>query len=318
MLSQQFKYSQKTNFWFHHKTKIASILFAILVWFLIVADGNFAHSIHLPVRLPTNSEYMITSPPPKDIQVRIEGNGFDLLSSLLFNEGYFEPKILWAKGVTLVRPMADDIVLEGNSKKLRITQILAPDSFNFSVEPIVEKTIPVKRNFIIKPAPGYTLVRNPEIFPDSIYITGPESFLTGIDSIGTISTLFELQKSPLKGEVDLEIPKNKMIRTNKNKIHLSADIQKIMEKKIPNVTIRVENTPYNMRPIVLPARINLLIQGGVEIVSPLTADSFDVYLDYLAPLQESDHNYKPIIEPKPWVRVSSFNPERFKIVLEKD
>jgi hypothetical protein len=318
MLSHRFKYSPKTKFWFHHKTKIASVLFAIFVWFLIVADGIFDHTIHFPVRLPTHPEYMITSPPPADINVRIEGTGFNLLSTVLFNEGHYVPSISWIPGETLVSPVPRDIVLEGNSKRLKITQILQPNSLKLYIERIVDKIVPVKRNFILKPAMGYTLVNNPVIFPDSIHIKGPESTIMNIDSIGTVFSQFETLKSPLTKELDLEIPNKKMVRADKNKIRLSADIQKIMERQISNITIRVENSPYNMRPIVLPARINLQIQGGVEIISPLTADSFDVYLDYLFPLQESDHNYQPIIKPKPWVRISSYNPERFKIVLEKD
>ena len=318
MLGKYRTLSKQRDFWARYKIKITSVLFAILIWFLIVTGGAFHYTCVFPIHIPSHPDYAIINELPKEIRVKVRGKGVNLLTTLLFNEGTYEPDIKWEDGKYSLPVLDKNIMLSGDSKNLTINQIVTPDSLKIIVERIISKKVPISRQFSIKASPGYIVVGTPYLIPDSITITGPKSFILPIDSIQTTEQTFNELKRPMSESIDLATDKYKMISFGRKDVQIIADIQKIMEKEISNIPVSAQNIPYNMRPIVLPAKINLTVQGGVEIIAPLTADSFFVYLDYLEPTAENEHSFSPEIKPIPEVRISQYKPERFKIVLEKD
>lgn len=318
MLSKNITLSKQRDFWARYKIKIASVLFAILIWFLIVTGGAFHYTCVFPIRLPTHSDYAIINELPKEIRVKVMGKGVNLITTLLFNEGIYEPDVKWEEGQYSLPVSEKNIILSGDSKNLTINQIVNPDSINIIVEKVITKKVPISSQYLLKTSPGYIIVGTPFLSPDSITIKGPKSYILPIDSIQTKKHTFNELKRPMSEYIDLAIDNQKMISFSRKDVQIIAVVQKILEKEISNIPVSAQNVPYNMRPIVLPARISLTVQGGVEIISPLTADSFYVYLNYLEPTAENEHSFSPEVKPIPEVRVSQYKPERFKIVLEKD
>ncbi|MDZ7724162.1 MAG: hypothetical protein U5R06_15485 [candidate division KSB1 bacterium] len=227
-----------------YKAKVMSTLAAVFIWFLVVIGGTYEHITTIPVKSSLGSdEYIITSELPERVRVRIQGQGRDLLTFLLFKDAWLQLNLTWKPGTQVIKPNTSDIILARSAKRLNIRQLLQPDSILISIEPKVTRNFAIKNQAIIDPVRGYTIVGTPEISPARIKAVGPESMLSRMDSIRTRAVTFKDVKYPIETEIELETPDQDHIELLQNRVTLNADIQKLMEKRLYNIPVTVKNIP---------------------------------------------------------------------------
>ena len=317
MVKKKILFPKKPNFWARYKVKIFSTLFAILIWFLVVAGGSFDHVTTIPIEIPTHPDYIIVNEIPRSAKIHINGQGLVLLSFLLFNEGRLQPNFSWEEGHKIIHPTEKDVVLRGNARKLTLLGIIEPDTLHVIIERLRTKKVHIKRMFQIRPHRGYTLVGEVRLEPEMVEIRGPSSAIDTCDSIATEPLILEKVKYPIRKQIELVPPRDKRIALLQSKVLLTADIQKIMEKTLTDIPIQVINLPSNVKPLVLPPRVSITIQGGVSVVSAVSREDIRAYIDYRKPRRSKEINYTLEIEPLPEVQITKIEPERFKVVLER-
>ncbi len=312
--------NKESNFWSRHKPKIASTLFAIIIWFLIVTGGIFEHVTTIPIAIPENEQnFVITNKIPRKAKVRIRGEGVNLLAFLIFREGkLWLNDITWKNGTATVNLSQEDIVLTGTAKSLNVIDLLSPKQIKLEMKKVVEKTVPVKPEFIIKPKAGYTLVGDISIQPAQVTIRGPETFLDSCTFIRTQKANWENLKFPLRKRIDLidpNIPKSQLLV---NRVEVSADIQKLMEKHLQGIPVKAINLPPHSNAIIFPSTLSLVIEGGVQVVSGITKDDIVATINYARQQRQNAKSFTPEIQPIPKVRFRDIEPGQFKIILERN
>jgi len=304
------------NLWNQHKIKIAATIFAVFIWFLVVTGDNYEYRTTIPIEITQpNPELLITSPIPPTASVQLQGPGKNLISFLLFRQGRLRLNLDKDPGVYIIHPSDNDISLTGSGKKLFSRRLLWPDSILVRIERVITKKIPVKNNISLKPQPGYTIVGEVIYDPDSVRVRGPEHPVLALDSLYTKAMQISDLKFPFSKKFSIIQPPNEQIKILDQEIIVEADIQKLLEKTIPNVPVTVRYLPHQIDAIVTPAQLSLKIQGGVNVVFPLTVQDIDAYIEYRKDLDERGKDYPVTIEPIPGVRFRDIQPGRFKVRL---
>lgn len=312
---------KEKNFWKQHKIKIASTFIAIFIWFLVVTRDSYEYKTTIPVKpSQENPDYVITSPLPEKADVILYGTGRFLLSYMLFREIRLPLDIDWSPGRKIITPTIDNVYKTGNEGGLKIREYLGPDTIIVVIEKLVTKEIPVQNNVVIKPMASYIQVGDVTMEPEVVRVQGPERALAELDSINTPKKTIRDQKAPYHEIFTLIPPKNKQMKLLDNKVDIAVEIQQLLEKKITKIPVDVRYLPQNLEAsTVQPAFIDIKLQGGLDIVSRLTADDIDVYVEYSPGMDSVLQNISiPVnIEPIKGVTFREISSDRVKVSLTK-
>ncbi|MBN1541065.1 hypothetical protein JW992_02895 [candidate division KSB1 bacterium] len=301
-----------------YKLKIASTLFAVFIWFLVVTGGTFEYVTTIPISAADhNDRYIVTSEIPKDAQIRLRGQGKFLLAYRLFREGKLFVDFNWESGQNTVRLSKENVLLTGNAKNLTVLELIHPKSFTLFVEERVSKKVRIKPGFTIKTLPGYTLVGDIVLDPPEVKVTGPQSMVDSLAFIKTKTVEWDKQKYPLRRRIALMPPPSHKLSLESEKVAVFADIQKLMEKKIDRVPVQVVNLPPRTSALVIPSTLSLVIEGGVQVIATLDEGDIRATIDYRHQNEEGNKDFPVKLAPIPQVRFRDIRPERFKIVLER-
>ena len=303
------------DLWDRHKVKIAATLFAVFIWFLVVTGDNYEHRTTIPIEITQpNPNYIISSPTPPEAAVQLQGTGKHLFSFLLFRQGRLLVNIDKEPGSYVVRPTDNDISLSGSAKRL-FSRLLWPDTIVVKIEKLVTRKIPVINNIDLKPQPGYTIVGEVIYEPDSVRVRGPENSVRALDSLHSEIVQINDLKHPFSGTFAIVHPPNEQISILDPELAVEADIQKLLEKTITNVPVTVRYLPSQIDALVTPAQLSLKIQGGVNVVFPITNKNINAYIEYRQELEGQSKDFPIIIEPIPGIRFRDIKPDRFKVRL---
>ncbi len=310
---------QKHSLWLKkYKIHIASFLFAVLVWFLVITDGTFDHIVSVPIRVPDSPPNMILAESfPQQAKMRVRGQGMTLLAYLLFREAQLEPKVEWKIGPQTVHMTKEDVVLSGAAKSISVLQLIDPLEHTIVIEKRIEKTVAVKSRITIKPLPGYTVVDELAFDPDSVTVAGPASVIRTIDAVYTQEKVLEKIKRPVAGEIKLTVSPEQRIELSRTATAFSQDVQKLMEKRISRIPIRVINAPEEVSAFAIPATLSLIAEGGVHRIAALTEKEINAYIDFPRAADRGGADYLAYVDPLPGVRFRSIEPKRFKVILER-
>lgn len=161
--------------------KIASIIFAVILWFFVMSRGKTEMSFNANLEfrnIPKNLE--LVGEPPKSVDVWLRGQESSLrglkiddvkvsvdLSGAREGEGnyYIDPK---------------NVKVPFNLKVVRIS----PPSIKIRLDNIITKTVEIRPTIVGKPAPGFVLSRI-EVYPSFIKAEGARKM---IDPLRFLST----------------------------------------------------------------------------------------------------------------------------------
>jgi len=301
-----------------YKIHIASIGFAILVWFLVVTEGTYDYTVHIPIRKLQNPSHLVLSQPfPEFATIRIRGQGSALLAFLLFREAQLEPKFEWKPGAQMVPISKEDIILNGSAKSISVLQLIDPLEQSIVIEKLEQKKVPAGNRIVLQTLPGYTVVGEISIKPESLLIRGPVSTLHKVDTIYTAAAVMEKLKRPVHGELDIDVGSFDDLVVSPSRITFSADVQKLMEKRISQIPVHVINTPAEFSAFAIPASLSLVAEGGVQSVANLTEKQINAYIDFPRSLDRLSADFPAFIDPLPGIRFRAIEPKRFKVILER-
>ncbi len=301
-----------------YKIHIASVCLAIVIWLLVVSNGTYDYKATIPIRSPANPTHLILAKPlAESATVHVRGQGMALLAFLLFRETQLEPKIEWIAGAQTVRFSKEDIVITGSARSITVLQLIDPLEQTIVVEKLEKKRVRIGGRITVKPQAGYTGVGEMVFSPDSIDVEGPLTSVRALETVATKELLLEGVKRPVHGEIDLaQYPENK-ISLSPRRVTYDQDVQKLMEKRINNITVHVINTPPGMTAFAIPSVLSLLAEGGVQVLATLNEKQINAYIDLSRPTESNTGDYPAYVAPLPAIRFRAIEPKRFKVIMER-
>ncbi len=301
------------------KKKIITVsvlaVFSVLFWLSIVLNNEYLSSINAQLvikDLPKN--YSVSVEIPDEISISVKGSGWNLLKYTVFEKAEFEVSIhkkIGKKKIDLKDFVNSNNWLSSNFKVLDIN----PNSFDIDFERSISKTVRIYSKLKLELESGYDIVSDLEIEPQFVEVVGAPSLLKGIDSVFTIEKEFYNIKENFSENIPLQLIKG--TKYSKNFCTIKFNVQKIVDKNFENIPVYVTNVPNNQEIILYPSKVNILLNGGINILGKLTNDSIKAFVDYNKLNNEENFVVPQIVIPK-FIKLISIEPNNLEFVIKKN
>ena len=302
----------------NYKIKIVVLTLAVFIWFFVVTENDYEYMVDVPVNVlnpPHGKE--ILNDIPGTAKIKVQGNGKALIALSLGRGARVDLDISEVESSKNFILTPKDIFFSRASGSIRAKEIISPDSITVTLDKSEGKRVPIAPKIKIITAPGYTVVGEIKLSPDSVLITGPESLVSEVNEIYTQEVEYTDLTFDLGEIIPLApLPSNK-ISTFKDQIEIFLDIQKLLERTIYEVPVEVKNAPKNMLVHVVPSTLSLVIEGGAELISQVRPSDIVAYIDYDRMKNVIGSKRPAYIDTPPGVVYRDVKPKLFKLVLER-
>lgn len=300
----------------NYKIKLVSLLFAIFIWFFVITENEYSYIIEVPVRVVNiPNDKIILNEVPATVKARIRGDGKNLIA-LSLGRGVRinldlsdaeQSKTFHIKPNSIFISRAEDILIE---------EIITPDSVTIVLDEYQSKKVPVASRIFPKTASGYTIVDDIDFTPDSVRITGPASVLSTIDRIPTEKLELNDLKFDHRDVVRLAPPPSEKVQLSLSQIEFSIDVQKLLELTLTGVPVKVKNVPPALSVHVVPSTLSLVLEGGGDLLTDVTRNDIEAYIDYNRVQDSPGKEHPAVIEPPPGISYRDVKPKTFKLIFE--
>lgn len=295
----------------------ASILFAIVMWISINMTYDYTTNVSIPVILenfPINKA--LQKPVPKQLNVRIKGNGWNLSSLKLTGDLKLNIDISELSDYNVLS--TDKAIFE----KLRLSGEVAildvdPDSLTIILDTKITKKVMIIPDVVIFFRDGYGQVGEEIISPDSVEITGSKKLLKDILNWKSKRHEFREISESINTSLDLIEPPEYLFKLNQNNINYKIQVQPFAEKTLTGINIDVKLTPINRDVIIIPPKIDLIIRGNIKQLSEITNESLKVFIDYTELLSDTTGYFHPQIQTPGGTKVVQKQPDQFQYIIRK-
>ena len=305
------------RFFKNYKVKIVALVFAIVIWFFVVTENEYEHVIEVPVaaiNIPPGK--VILNDLPKVVKVKIKGTGKDLIALMVRTGARLKLDLFDVEQSKIFHIEPRNVFLSRPIGAIQSNEIIMPDSIRVILDDFQRKQIPVSSNIKPKVAPGFTIVGDAQINPDSVLISGPQSLISKINSISTEEVNFENLTDNLKQNIRLVSQSSNKIVVSTNRVEISLDIQKLVEITLTGIPVNIRNAPPNVNVYPRPSTLSLVLEGGGDLLAQLNRNDIIAYLDYNRVKGSPGIEHPAVIEKPPGINYRDVQPKTFKLVFE--
>ncbi len=292
---------------------------AALFWFAVATENDYSYDVDAPIFL-TNlpAHKIIVSEVPATAKVRFAGKGKALLALLFYRNLFIELDLSHLRHAAEIELSPTMVQLGRRGIPVTATQVLSPHTVFVKLGSLKEKVVPIKPAVEIQTPPGYTLVGEARIEPDSMVISGPEEFVKSLRAVRTVPREFHNVRQGFAEEIALQaFPDSMKIEMPFKSARLSVDVQKLIELNLQEIPVRVRNVPAHLKVTAVPSTVALTVEGGERVLMRLQREDISAYIDY-AHLPAGIAGHALAIETPPGVRHRNVRPGLFKLMMERN
>lgn len=255
--------------------KIFSVIFAFLIFLMVQISQSkeVIESVKVKISLSIPENYILGNDIPEDISLLVKGPKKNIQNFEKKNSSiYFDVEN--SKVINIQKDKFSELDI------IEIIKII-PESINVSIEKRVEKTVLILLNTINDLPEGVQYSKKPTVKPEVITITGPQSYVSLIESIYTEpfnqknienseSTIVKLKKeSSLISFKDAQVAK------------ISYKTEEItLKKEFENIEIEFLNCNLEKSSITpLKRSINIIAKAPYSTMNKISAKNFKAYVD---------------------------------------
>ena len=262
------------NFWY----KLFSVIFGILLWFMVIGQQNSELTIELPLEfknLPSN--YMITKSVVHKVSALISGPS-TLLKLIAKKE------ISFPVDLAHVHKGKNEIVLYPELLNMphKVTvRIITPSTISVYTDRIVEEIKPVLPEYEGEVPKGFE-IKNVKIEPSIVKITGAEDEIKKLDYLKTdvINLNGKMKSFEVEKTVITSLKYLKSIVPNKVKVTITIG-EKLIEKNLYKIPVKVKSTLdlTNYKIKISPKTVNIKYQISENFKNIIKKGDFEVYIE---------------------------------------
>ncbi|NOZ55334.1 MAG: hypothetical protein GXO73_00920 [Calditrichaeota bacterium] len=300
----------------HYKVKLVSFLMALFLWFYVVTDNTYQYEMTVPIRVTNLAEdRAILSDLPQKATIRVEGTGKALIGLMLSGDAWLTVDLTGVRRVKVFRPRPADVTIMRSGQRIRVLEVVSPDTIRVVLDLLERRSVPVVPEVEVVPAAGYALVGQPSAKPAAVLLSGPRKIVSSLASVKTERREYRELKHSVRETVPLiPVPKTKM---EPDRVVVEVVVEKLMEKRLEQVPVRVENPPAGMRGVTIPPTVALVVQGAVSVVSDVRQGDVVAFVDYNKPSKKDPTIYPVQVKTPKGVSVRSVSPDTVRVVLER-
>ena len=301
------------------KSKIISIVFitffSIVLWVFVSFSGEYFTTLKFPVKvigIPDNKSLADQS--VQEVTLNLKGQGWQLAQLSFGRNPDFIVKANSASGnqsITLRNEIDANAWLSSSLQVLEIE----PEKINFDVESISSKTVKIEPQIDMTFKSNYGLVSGIKLSPDSVTISGPESVILKIEKVYTEKKDFEATDKTINESIALQ--KIDFVELSIAHTNIEFDVQKIVDKTFEDILVDMRNIPPSRELLLFPAKINVVLRGGINILGKLSSDDIKVYVTYSQALHDTLGAIEPYVEVPEYTTVIDKKPRKLEYIIKQ-
>jgi len=297
------------------------VMVATVFWLLNALSKSYIIALAVPLNYVEVPEgYAITNQPPTYVQVRIEGDGFNLLSvdevehdpvAIKTATLFPETGLQTYKAIVTTKDLQKQLQSELGSS-ISILGV-SHDSLQLSIERLAKSEVPVLVQNQIQLANGFTIA-NLTAKPDSIIIQGPVSIVSQLNSVVTDTLSRSGVEESFSQVLGLQLP-SRYTTATPNQVTVEVAVEALTEGTI-EVPIQVLHVPDSLMVNVYPSTVELKFTVPLSEFQQIKSEQFSAYVDYTDVIKS--HPYKLKIAwgtmPVHTTRLD-YNPKRVEYII---
>lgn len=194
-------------------------------------------------------------------------------------------------------------------------ETINPDTLRFRYDTNGVKKVPVVLNAAIEFLPGYDIIDNYKIEPDSVKIIGPQVLIDTISFIETNALKLENINADISSQISLNLPKNDQLRLSEKRVKINAKVERFTEGSI-QVPVILRNVPDNLQLKIYPKNIEVIYYANLSQYKSIASKSFIVECDYEEALESGATYLIPRITQQPeQVKNARLNSDRIEFII---
>jgi hypothetical protein len=294
---------------------IVSLIFSAVLWVSISLSNEYYISIKVNLKvidLPYG--YNTGSKLPSNIIIKLKGKGWKLAAESLGAASDFFVSAKYDSGkinLNLYNSLSDNRWLANDVEVISIN----PDTLSFRVEKIASKKMKILPHLNLTFKEGYGLAEPVYIYPESTLVYGPWGVIRNFTSVNTEYVSYKNIDSEIKEKLSLAPIQG--ISYDDNSAVLFLNIQKIVKMNFDGLPVKIYDIPKDRNIVVLPNKITIGVQGGIEFLGKATPDQFKVSVNYRNIVSDTLGSVMPDIQMPPNLSLIYIKPERLRYIIKK-
>ena len=194
---------------------------------------------------------------------------------------------------------------------------IKPDTLIFNYDVNFVKKVPIIVVEKVNYAPGYNMIGDYVLEPDTIRLIGPRVIVEAITMIETDTLILNDVKTNINDILKLKLPEQiETIAMSSKRVKVTATIDKFTEGRV-EVPITIINLPGNVSVNYFPKKVSVIFNTALSNYKSIQSKDFKVECDYneLNP-QASFLTPKIVITPKT-VRTARINQTKIEFIISQ-
>ncbi len=271
--------------------------------------------ITMPIKFVQVSDSTAVSNVSEDeVKLNIKGQGWQLAKLILTDELKFAIRVGKRYGKQEVILKSE---LENNSwfsSNLQIIEI-NPDKISFFIEHAAKKQVKIVPNIKITFEEGFTQGDSIQLSNDSITVYGPISELSKLKEVKTKFYEFSNLNKKITEEVELE--PIKLVGYSLNKVLLTLDVQKIVDKTFEEIPIETLEVPVNYELQLVPNKINIKVRGGINTLSKIKNEEIKIFVKFNDAFKDTLGYLVPQVTLPPYTQQIELEPPKVEYIIKQ-
>jgi len=266
--------------------KILSILFAVLMWFIVTKEEKSILTMTVPLELKNlSNNFIISNNYASKIDLRIQGTksiladiaSGDIAVSLDVAKSRLGENRFFLRPENVKHPFGTEILL------------IEPSIIKLNVQKKIQKIVPVKLKIEGKPKEGYQIVET-SLEPKTVPVIGPEDEVSKIEEAVTESVNVKDRDKSFTVELPLMITSSHISFSAVEKIKAEIRIREInISKKLDNIPVII--MPANYKIDYNPKTVEVILEGPQSAINALDSKKITAEVD-ISKLEPSPKDYR--------------------------
>jgi len=303
------------DFFVKHSLKLLALLCGCLLWFGVVSKEEVRTEMELPVRIVNLQDNMaLVYPPPHSMSVQLEGKAISLIHLKINRSAGLEIDL---KGLPIgqFKVTSEQIrFISPSTPEVKMLRVRQTNSLNIELDTRIELKVPVQPRLHIQAAPGFTLLGEPDIIPDSVFISGAMSTIAKIKHIPTkeISITNLKWSNSLPIQLDLS-SLHSIVDIADTSLFVQVQIEPLEHKIFSGVPVRlIGNFDRNLYSLS-PAKAEVEISGGKELLSRVNPQDINLYIEFSRFSIENTDELRPTVHIPYPITSWQILPDKFRL-----
>ena len=252
---------------------------ALLFWIFVKLSKEYSSDYNFDILYQIPENYVLVERPPVDVDVMLEGRGWDLLS-FQFSKNNQVKVDLQNTSKSFYSPIEiiNLINKQMDYKNIQAVNLFRQKDLNLQLDEKIKKKIPIKPQiFLATQGDDYEIKQILTLNTDSVEITGPQDQIELIDFWDTDSLFVSIGQSNQELMVDLSSPASEEnFLFSIDKFIFSLEIEQNVEKSF---SVAIESSIPNDSIRFFPSKVRLDCVVPMSLYDSLDANDFIVLAD---------------------------------------